>query len=362
MAKRQPHIRALAACLLSAALLAVSIAFPATAHAATMAELQAEVVRCSDEYDTCVRHIEELQAEIEANEARIAELEAMLPNQRQRTSDSIRWQYRISLDAPGLIEMVLSAENFYDMLATIQYLDIIQTRNNAELQALIDLDAELTATRQKLAEDLALAESEKAAAQQALDEAIEAREALQAAILAQQEAERLEREHALAEAQAHAGEEFTTASGNTATIEIPPSEDIGATGGGDSGTVSTDPSVTTRDYFVQVWSGRIDNYLAGSPLSGYGYAFAEAAWDYAGSPISAPTGTAASARMSRALPTATVTRSPTPRRHATARPATHGIRSRHTTCSRSGPAISSRPLLAAYRKLTFKSIFPTLFL
>ena len=288
MAKRQPHIRALAACLLSAALLAVSIAFPATAHAATMAELQAEVVRCSDEYDTCVRHIEELQAEIEANEARIAELEAMLPNQRQRTSDSIRWQYRISLDAPGLIEMVLSAENFYDMLATIQYLDIIQTRNNAELQALIDLDAELTATRQKLAEDLALAESEKAAAQQALDEAIEAREALQAAILAQQEAERLEREHALAEAQAHAGEEFTTASGNTATIEIPPSEDIGATGGGDSGTVSTDPSVITRDYFVQVWSGRIDNYLAGSPLSGYGYAFAEAAWDYGVDPRWSP--------------------------------------------------------------------------
>ena len=288
MAKRQPHIRALAACLLSAALLAVSIAFPATAHAATMAELQAEVVRCSDEYDTCVRHIEDLQAEIEANEARIAELEAMLPNQRQRTSDSIRWQYRISLDAPGLIEMVLSAENFYDMLATIQYLDIIQTRNNAELQALIDLDAELTATRQKLAEDLALAESEKAAAQQALDEAIEAREALQAAILAQQEAERLERERALAEAQAHAGEEFTTASGNTATVEIPPSEDIGATGGGDSGTVSTDPSVTTRDYFVQVWSGRIDNYLAGSPLAGYGYAFAEAAWDYGVDPRWSP--------------------------------------------------------------------------
>lgn len=294
MAQRQPHIRALVACLLAAALLAVSIAFPATAHAATMAELQAEVVRCSDEYDTCVKHIEELQAEIEANEARIAELEAMLPQQRQRTSDSIRWQYRVSLDAPGLIEMVLSAENFYDMLATIQYLDIIQTRNNAELQALIDLDAELTETRQKLAEDLALAEAEKAAAQEALDEAIEAREALQAAILAQQEAERLERERALAEAQEHAGEEFTTASGNTATVEIPPNSDIGATGGtggisdGDSGTVSTDPSVTTRDYFVQVWSGRIDNYLAGSPLAGYGYAFAEAAWDYGVDPRWSP--------------------------------------------------------------------------
>ncbi len=250
-----------------------------------MAELQSEVVRLSDEYDATVRHIEEIQAQIDANEARIAEIEAALPEQRQRTSDSIRWQYRVSRDAPGVIEMILSAENFYDLLSTIQYLDIIQTRNNTELQNLIDLDAELTETRRVLAEDMALAESEKAAAQNALDEAIAAREALQAAILAQEEAERAERERALEEARAHEGETFTNASGQQATVEVPASINTGATGGGSSG---TDPSSTTRDYFVEVWSGRIDNYLAGSPLAGYGYAFAEAAWDYGVDPRWSP--------------------------------------------------------------------------
>ena len=303
-----------------------------------MAELQEEVVRCSDEYDTILKHIDELQAEIDANEARIAEIEALLPEQRQRTSDSIRWQYRISRDAPGLIEMVLSAEDFYDMIATIQYLDIIQARNNSELQALIDLDAELTATRQALAEDMALAEAEREAAQVALDDAIAAREELQAAILAQEAAERAERERAIAEAQQHAGEEFTTASGGTSTVEAPSSTDVGATGGmgnkpavevsdpetpepenpdtpenpetdnpedpeatnpeetnpegdgggEDSGIVETEPVVTSRDYYVEVWGARIDNYLAGSPLYGYGYAFAEAAWDYGVDPRWSP--------------------------------------------------------------------------
>ena len=34
-----------------------------------------------------------------------------------------------------------------------------------------------------------------------------------------------------------------------------------------------------RQAFVEEWTARIDAYLAGSALSGYGYAFAEAAWD-----------------------------------------------------------------------------------
>ena len=34
-----------------------------------------------------------------------------------------------------------------------------------------------------------------------------------------------------------------------------------------------------KDAFIGEWTSRIDAYLAGSPLSGYGYAFAEAAWD-----------------------------------------------------------------------------------
>ena len=34
-----------------------------------------------------------------------------------------------------------------------------------------------------------------------------------------------------------------------------------------------------KEAFMAEWSGRIDSYLAGSPLEGYGWVFAEAAWD-----------------------------------------------------------------------------------
>ena len=34
-----------------------------------------------------------------------------------------------------------------------------------------------------------------------------------------------------------------------------------------------------KDAFIAEWTARIDNYLAGSPLEGYGAVFAEAAWD-----------------------------------------------------------------------------------
>lgn len=34
-----------------------------------------------------------------------------------------------------------------------------------------------------------------------------------------------------------------------------------------------------KDAFLSEWSGRIDAYLAGSALAGYGYVFAEAAWE-----------------------------------------------------------------------------------
>ena len=43
-----------------------------------------------------------------------------------------------------------------------------------------------------------------------------------------------------------------------------------------------------REAFVAEWASRIDAYLSGSALSGYGYAFAEAAWDYGVDPRWSP--------------------------------------------------------------------------
>ena len=40
--------------------------------------------------------------------------------------------------------------------------------------------------------------------------------------------------------------------------------------------------------FIEEWTARIDAYLAGSPLAGYGSVFAEAAWEYSIDPRWSP--------------------------------------------------------------------------
>lgn len=43
-----------------------------------------------------------------------------------------------------------------------------------------------------------------------------------------------------------------------------------------------------KDAFINEWTGRINNYLAGSPLAGHGSTFAEAAWKYGVDPRWSP--------------------------------------------------------------------------
>lgn len=43
-----------------------------------------------------------------------------------------------------------------------------------------------------------------------------------------------------------------------------------------------------QEAFVEQWTSRIDAYLSGSPLSGYGSVFAEAAWEYGVDPRLSP--------------------------------------------------------------------------
>jgi hypothetical protein len=58
-----------------------------------------------------------------------------------------------------------------------------------------------------------------------------------------------------------------------------------------SSTESSSSSVdwsSDRSSFISSWGARIDAYLAGSPLAGYGSTFAAAAWDYGVDPRWSP--------------------------------------------------------------------------
>lgn len=248
-------------------------------HADELQEVQGRINESNVDYEEAVARVEELQAQIDANEARIAELEQELPAQREEAAASMRSLYRMQQSSGGLVELLLSADNFNELLTTIQYLDVIQSHNASAVSDLVAASEELEQTRSALELQMQEAEAERDRAAEALAAATAARQELQARIEAQAAAEAAERQAAIEAAKAEEGQTFVTESGNEAEVETP-SE--GSTGAG-----SIDWNMS-KEEFVSSWGARIDAYLAGSPLAGYGTTFAEAAWEYSVDPRFSP--------------------------------------------------------------------------
>ena len=227
--------RLLLCCILSLALAASGLPgglfAPQTAFADTTDieaeadEAQQEVERTAEEYNEATARVEELEQEISDNEAKIDEIEAQLPEQQEKGAEACRQLYQLQRNAAGLLEMILSIDDFNDFLTTIEYLDHIQQSSMDDLEA-------LQTSREELEETQA----------------------------------------ALEEAQTEAEEEEEESSSET--IEAASS---------DNADWSSDKSA-----FVEEWAARIDAYLAGSAMAGTGEYFAEAAWDYGVDPRWSP--------------------------------------------------------------------------
>lgn len=274
--RRLPSCSTLMTALLAAVLVVNTFLFGVSrAQAETLEELQAKVEQTNSDYDAANQRVAELQKQIADNEARIAEIEQQLPEQRLKAAESIRAMYRMQQGSMGIIDLLLSAENFNDLIAVVQYLEIIQNKNSDAINHLVDLSKELSETQSSLNAQMAEAEEQKKAAEDAMNAAIASREQLQAEQAAQAAAEAAAAEEALKEASTETT--FTNASGNTTEVTTP-----------------STPSAQNVDWssdktnFVSSWGARIDAYLAGSPLAGYGSTFAEAAWAYGVDPRLSP--------------------------------------------------------------------------
>jgi len=273
-------------------------AAPTTAFAATDAELAAEIERCSLEFADAQEKVDSLMVQIAENEERLAEIEAVLPDQREKTFNSVRTLYKFHQSGGGVLDLVLSANDFNQFLTMVQYLDIIQNHNYEEIDRLIQLQDELSIVSATLDAQRQEAEAERDRAAEALAEAEAAREEARQAALARAFAEAQQRQAAIEEARAHEGETFTTASGNEVQVQAPETDDV--TNGASSQeqeqqsapeqepTPAPAPTVDSREQYISTWAARIDAFNAGWPLAGYGRTFAEAAYDYGVDPRWSP--------------------------------------------------------------------------
>lgn len=276
-------------CILSVSL----VAMPYTAYAESLEDLQTNIEKSTNDYNNATNQVADLQQKIQDNEARIKEIENQLPEQRSRAAASIANTYRMQQGSLGIIDLILSTDNFNDLISLLQYLNIISSRNADAINNLVDLSNELDATKKDLDTQMAEAEKQKQAASDALQEAIDARNALQKQMEEQRAAEKAQEEAAIAEAQKKAQEShntFTNASGQQ-TDYVAPSDNSSDNSSDSSHSSNSSSSVDWSDgksAFVSKWSGRIDAYLSGSPLAGYGSTFAEAAWEYGVDPRFSP--------------------------------------------------------------------------
>ena len=282
-----------------------SLLAPVTALADDdMAALQQRVQEATKSYDDAQAHLDEVTQAAQDNQAQIDELEAQLPQLKADAATAVRSSYKIAQSSGSLLDLLLSADSFNDFVAAVNYLDIVQGKNNDAMASLVAKQAELSQRQDELSAQQSEAQQAASDAQSAMSDAIAAREAAekaakeqaereaaeaQAAIEAAKKAEEEAKAKAEAEAKAKADEEareespsddsssssrgsstFTTESGNTAQVETPASP---------STTTDDDSASDDRATFVAKWAPRINAYLAGSPMAGHGQTFAEAAWD-----------------------------------------------------------------------------------
>ena len=282
-------IRGLAAAGIATACI---LAAPSFARAADLTELQQKVQETSATYDAAEEKLQSIQSQIDANQQRIEEIQQQLPEKQAAASESIRTLYKMQQSSNGILDLLFSSDDFNSLISTIQYLDVIQSRRYSAVNELVSLTQELKQTESDLATQKAAAESEVSEAQDAMNEAISARTALEEQIAAQLAAEEAERQAAIEAAKAAEGQTFETASGTEATVEV--AEDVNTdSSSSDSGSASSSSSLAVdwsigKEAFVSTWGSRIDAFLAGSPLAGQGTTFAEAAWAYGVDPRFSP--------------------------------------------------------------------------
>lgn len=171
------------------AALALSLAMPGVAHATSLSELQGRIDESNEAYNTAVAHATELQDQIDANEARLAQIEEELPAKKDAAAKSLRVSYKMQAGSGDLIQLLLSSEDFNEVISTLQYLEKITSHNNAAVEDLAQATDELEQLQSALASQKAQVDSEVQSALASLTEANDARDQYEAQMAAQQAAQ-----------------------------------------------------------------------------------------------------------------------------------------------------------------------------
>lgn len=287
----QGRLRALVAALLSMLLvLAGTWSFPAALAEDIDTnpqpdEFQQQIENSATAYNDAMARVDELQKQIDDNAQAIAELEEKIPLQKERASSACVDLYKAQQDTASILDLILSSESLSDFITRVDYFNAVTRSNLEQIESLSSMQDQLLQAQDQL----------NASKQEAADQAEAAQAALQQAQNARIEAQRRAVEEATRQAEEAQAAKAAQAA-KVESAESAASSDSESDASSSSGSAAEPPAASTdtadwssdEDAFVSQWTARINNYLAGSPLSGYGETFARAAWTYGVDPRWSP--------------------------------------------------------------------------
>ena len=244
---------------------------------------QARVEESAAAYEEAMQSLEKIEEEIAENEVRLAQLAEKIPAIQQESDQAIVYLYKAQREGGSVFVLLLSSGSLREFLVNLDYMTAVYNDKMNSVSQLRAMKAEVDEIVASLETKRVQVAEEAENARKALEEAQELRAAAQAAAQAARQAEEEAAEAARQAAEEE--EEQRRQSGDEGTGEDGEltSGDVSADPGSDGADWSTDKAT-----FVAAWAGRIDSYLSGSPLSGYGANFAAAAWDYGVDPRFSP--------------------------------------------------------------------------
>lgn len=270
--------RIITSAALAVALTATPMLSPVAAYAASQATqdqlstAQKKIEDATSAYNDARTKLEDLQKQIDSNEANIDKIEAELPEQQAKASSAMRDLYKYQKGTSPIVSFLVNTQSLGDFITTCKYTNQITSSSVDEIEELNKMQTELEQNKTELDQAKSQLEGEQKNAEDALAQAQQLRSEAQAKAEQENAAElaKLEADKAAA-AEKISG---TGVSGNNSNSQATNSNTTIDTTVNNSNSGNSD-----YDSFINEWTNRIDNYLAGSPMAGQGYNFAVAAWN-----------------------------------------------------------------------------------
>ena len=130
--------------------------------------LQLEVERSAEAYQSAIENMTQIEDALAENEARIAELQKLIPEQQRKSNEAAVALYKSQIDSAGLLDLLLGSASVEDLFFRVDAINRVTLAHETELSRLVEMQNELAATTEQLEADRAAAEESVNAADRAL--------------------------------------------------------------------------------------------------------------------------------------------------------------------------------------------------